>query len=69
MFKRKVNVYAMNNEQLDKTIWDCKAVILEKQELMANALHALEQIEFNIKHNREAVEKEFGVKPAVPSGW
>jgi hypothetical protein len=69
MFKRKVNVHAMNNEQLDKTIWDCKAIILEKQELMANALHALEQIEFNIKFNRQAIEKEFGVKPAVPSGW
>lgn len=69
MFKRKVNVYAMNNEQLDKTIWDCKATILEAQELMANALHAQEQIEFNIKYNRQAIEKEFGVKPSVASGW
>lgn len=69
MFKRKVNVYAMNNEQLDKTIWDCKATILEKQELMANALHAQEQIEFNIKFNRQSIEKEFGVKPSVASGW
>lgn len=69
MFKRKVNVYAMNNEQLDKTIWDCKAKILEAQELMANALHAQEQIEFNIKFNRQAIEEEFGVKPSVASGW
>ena len=69
MFKRKVNVYAMNNEQLDKTVWACKATILEAQELLANALHAQEQIEFNIKFNRQNTEKEFGVKPAVPSGW
>ena len=69
MFKRKVNVYGMSNEKLDKTIWDCKATILEAQELLANALHAQEQIEFNIKFNRQAIEKEFGVKPAVPSGW
>jgi len=69
MFKRKVNVYEMRYDELEKTIWACKATILEAQELMANALHAQEQIEFNIKFNRESIEKEFGVKPAVPSGW
>ena len=69
MFKRKINVYGMSNEKLDKTIWDCKATILKAQELLANALAAQEQIEFNIKFNRQATEAEFGVKPSVPSGW
>jgi len=67
MFKRKINIYKMSNEKLDKTISDCKTTILETQELLALALHAQEQIEFNIKFNREQVEKEFGIKPSVPS--
>jgi len=59
----------MSNEQLDKFIWDCRNTITVTEELMANALSAQEQIEFNIKFNRETIEKEFGVKPALPSGW
>jgi len=69
MFKRKIDVYRMSNEQLDKFIWDCRNTITVAQEQMAHALSAQEQIAFNIKFNRETIEKEFGVKPALPSGW
>ena len=69
MYKRKINVYALSNEKLDKLINKNKTLILEAQELIANALSAQEQIEFNIKFNRETIAKEFGVKPALPAGW
>ena len=69
MFKRKVNVYALSKEKLDRLIIQQKTIILEAQELLSYALSADEQIEFNIKFNRETIAKEFGIKPAVPSGW
>lgn len=69
MFKRKVNVYLMNNEQLDRFIVKQETTILKAQELLANALHAQEQIEFNIRFKRQDVEKQFGVKPAIDYSW
>jgi hypothetical protein len=69
MFKRKVNVYALSNEKLDRLIINQKTIILEAQELLSYALSAQEQIEFNIKFNRQATEAEFGIKPALPAGW
>ena len=69
MFKRKVNVYALSKEKLDRLIIQQKTIILEAQELLSYALSADEQIEFNIKFNRETIAKEVGIKPAVPSGW
>ena len=69
MFKRKVNVYALSNEKLDRLIINQKTIILEAQELMSYALSAQEQIEFNNKFTREAIAKEFGIKPALPAGW
>lgn len=69
MFKRKVNVYALSNEKLDRLIINQKTIILEAQELLSYALSAQEQIEFNNKFTRETIAKEFGIKPALPAGW
>lgn len=69
MFKRKINVYKMTHEQLNRLIVKQQANILEAQETLANALHAQEQIAFNINFIQKDVERQFGVKPAVDCSW
>ena len=59
----------MTHEQLNKLIVKEQANILEAQETLANALHAQEQIAFNINFIQKDVERQLGVKPAIDYSW
>lgn len=65
IFKRNADVYRMNLEQLEKLGCELHNTITVAQEQLSHVLAASEQLEFNIRFNREHYEKELGVKPAI----